>query len=432
LDGAAMMQQIDEFLSKKPDRRTLIITMIILVMLCLCCLCLAFYLWRGVPAQPTPTNTPTNTPTETPTPTQTFTPTSTGTLQPTNTPTETPTPTPSATETPTATPSITPSFTPTITLTPTITPTPNPFSGAEHLAVFLRSGNVWVTSRHNNRLVELDGADLRVLSTIKVDSPNGIAIWQEKGLAYVTNRNGNSVTEIDLVTRKVTRVIPVGEEPGGVTVVQGTGVVFVANFVSGNVSCLSPGENAAIFAAGRGGELKGPTALTGFQYSESVPSAGVVVDSAGQVKIVGVVEGRLKSVNQSGCVIGPITSFEPDELVSVAQSSTGSLWFIVSDKPGQKLIMLPNIQDLGSPMELDMPEAPGAVLDLGHCVASIVPTQNRVYMIDIRLTKLFKEVKVGKQGNDGGRGMAYNPNLDVLYVANPGENSVTRIAQPCN
>lgn len=420
-----MMQQIDSFLSKKPDRRTLTIVMVILVTLCLCCMCLAFYLWRGVPVQVTPTAT--STPTLTPTPT--------ATLTPSLTPTETPTTSVTPSETPTLTPSITPSETSTLTpsFTPTITPTPNPLSGAEHLAVFVRTGSVWVTSRHNNRLVELDGGDLHVLSIIEVDSPNGIAIWEEKGLAYITNRNPGTVTEVDLVAHSVTRTIPVGKEPLGVTVVQTTGAVFVANFASNDISCIPPGVGQAITAVPTRIELSGPVALVGFPYNENVPNTALVVDSIGQVAITGLVNSsNFKSVRTAPCVISPITTIEKDVLVGVAQSTSNNLWFFVSDKSGKKAILLPNIQDLSTPTELALPESPGAVLDLGRCVAAVVPAQNRVYFMDLGLTKAYKRVNVGKQGNEGGQGLAYNPQWNIVYVANAAENSVTRIDQPCN
>ena len=64
-------------------------------------------------------------------------------------------------------------------------------------------------------------------------------------------------------------------------------------------------------------------------------------------------------------------------------------------------------------------------------VAAVVPNQNRLYFIDTALTKAYKRVNLGKQGKDGGLGLAYNPQTDVLYVANAGDNTVTRISNPC-
>ncbi len=434
-----MMEQVNAFLSKKPDRRTLIISMVILAMMCLCCMCLAFYLWRGVPAQPTPTSTPTATPTATATPTLTPTITETGTQQPSHTPTLTATATLTVTRTVTPskvpTISVTPSITPTKrpSFTPTITPTPNPLSGAEHLAIYYQTGSVWVTSRHNNLLVELDPTDLHVISSIDVDSPNGIDILQEKGLAYVTNRNPGTVTEVDLNAHKITRTIPVGKEPRSVTVVQSTGAVFVANFASNDISCVAPSVDQAVTAVPRRIELSGPTTILAFTYNTTVPNTALVVDSKGHVAIVGFSSPAttFKSVQTAPCSLSPITSISSDALVGLAQSTANELWFFVSDKTAKKLVLLPNIQDLSTPKEFGFKNEPGAVLDLGRCIAAVIPSENRLYMIDIALTKDYKHAVTGKQGKEGGQGLAYNSQTDVVYVSNAGENTVTRIENPC-
>ena len=426
-----MMEQINTFLSKKPDRRTLIIVMVTLVLSCLCCLCLVLALWRPQPAQPTPTSTPTatptptSTPTLTPTATLTFTPSVTGSLTPTNTliPSFTPSLTPSNTAT------RVPSFTP----TPSITPTPNPLSGSEHLSVFMRTGSVWVTSRSNNRLVELDGGDLHVLTILDIDSPNGIAIWQDKGLAYITNKNAGTVSEVDLVAHKITRTIPVGKEPLGVTVIQSTGAVFVANNASNDVSCIPPGVDQAILATGRAVELNGPTAITGFAYSTEVPNTYVVVDSHGQVGWGGMSNASsFKAVAGPACVLSLVTTIGTDGLADVVETTGHPQWFFISDKTGKKIVLLPYAQDLTNLTSFNMPSEPGAITDLGRCVAVVVPAQNRLYLLDTELTKAYKQIKVGKQGDNGGQGLAYNSQTDTAYVANAGDNTVTRIANPCN
>jgi hypothetical protein len=51
--------------------------------------------------------------------------------------------------------------------------------------------------------------------------------------------------------------------------------------------------------------------------------------------------------------------------------------------------------------------------------------------MDPGLSSAYKRQNVGKQGDDGGQGLAYNPQWDIVYVANAAANSVTRIDQPC-
>lgn len=419
-----MMDQINEFLSKKPDRRTLVIVGVVLVLLCLCCLCLALLLWKG-PLNP---NAPTPTPSQSVTPTSSQTPTLLPTITGSFTATFTLTPTQTLTPTPT------PTQVPSITLTPTITPTPNPLQGPNHIAVFERTGNVWVTSRGNNRLVELDGGDLHVVSMLDIDSPNGIAIWQDKGLAYVTNRNTANVSEVDLVAHKITRVIGVGKEPFGVTVVQSNGAVFVANNASNTVSCIVPGQDQAVTATGGDFSLQGPTHLFGFSYNVDLPAVAVLVDSAGQVAAVRLGGGlNIRSVAGAPCAFFILTNIGKDGLADVDQSTSNANAFYISDRTGKKVVQIPDfsVATQTPPLELGLPNDPYAIADLGRCVAVVVPGQSRLFLLDSGLTRVVKQIKIGKQGSDGGQGLAYNPNIDVAYVTNQGDNTVSRLPSPC-
>ncbi|MBE3145498.1 MAG: hypothetical protein IMZ61_16475 [Planctomycetes bacterium] len=429
-----MLQQINTFLSKKPDRKTLIAGVSVLVVLCLCCLCLFLFIMRGKPptVTPTPTWTETMTPTWTPTPTQTL------------TPTQTPTPNPSVTITPTftatATGTPTPTRIPTITDTPSITPTPNPLDGPTYLAVFNHTGNVWVISRKNSSLVELDGKDLSLVSTMVINSPNGIAIWQDKGLAYVTNQDNNSVTEIDLVAHQITRQIKVGSQPMGVTVVQSTGDVFVANNKSNDISCI-PADSTTVFtASSRDVVLNGPTHLTGFSYSTQIPGAAIVVDSTGVVAMVGLTNPSTSftRVAVATCVLVRVTNIGKDALADVTQvNNYDGQAFYVTDISGKLVELVPlnllSNTDAAPPPnpQIVLPKFPYAIADLGICVAVVVPDQNRLYLLDTFLNKVVGQEKVGNQGKNGGQGLDYYVDGNIVYVANEADDSVTRIKNPC-
>jgi YVTN family beta-propeller protein len=383
--------------------------------------------------------------TDTPTPTETETPTFT------LTPSETPTPNPSASNTPTFTPTATatatatgtpkPTKTPTITYTPSITPTPNPLDGPTYLAVFNRTGNVWVISRKNSSLVELDGDNLTLVSTMVIDSPNGIAIWQDKGFAYVTNQDNNTVTEIDLVAHKITRRIDVGSEPMGVTVAQTTGDVFVANNQSDNVSCIPAGSNKALTASSSTVTLNGPTHLIGFEYSSEIPGAAIVVDSNGVVAIVALTNASATTLKRSAaspCAMAQIGGLGNDKLADVAQPSNfDGTAFYVTDVTGKKVYLVQiNFFSSGEPTpppysQIDIPKYPYAVADFGQCAGVVVPEQNRLYLLDTYLKQILGQKKVGGQGNGGGHGLAYNPVRNIAYVANQADDSVTRIPNPC-
>jgi len=311
-----------------------------------------------------------------------------------------------------------------------------------YLAVFYRTGNVWVISRKNSSLVELDGKDLSLVSTMVIDSPNGIAIWQDKGLAYVTNQDNNTVTEIDLVTHTITRKIDVGSQPMGVAVAQATGDVFVANNKSDNVSCIPAGSTTVYTATSPTVALNGPTHLIGFSYSSDIPGAAIVVDSNGVVAIVALTKPSSLSLKReiaaSPCAMAQIGGLGTDRLADVAQPSNfDGVAFYVTDITGKRVYLVQiNIFARGEPTpppfsQIDLPKYPYAVADFGKCAGVVVPEQNRLYLLDTYLKQVLGQKKIGDQGKNGGRGLAYNPDKNIVYVANEAGDSVTRITNPC-
>jgi len=144
--------------------------------------------------QPTPTFTPT--PTATPTNTSTPTPTATNTPTPTNTPTATPTPTYGPSPTPTATPRDTGMRYP------------------QAVAVDSTSHRVFVASRDNDRVYQLDGMSLEVLKSVVVpDQPWGIAYYAPQNKVYVGSWSTGTVTVLDGNTLDALKTIPVGPNP---------------------------------------------------------------------------------------------------------------------------------------------------------------------------------------------------------------------------
>lgn len=427
------MEQINTFLEKKPGRKTLVAVILTLFLIFLCCLCLILYFNR--PLTPTPIKTAT----------KNATPKMTTSL--TSTPSPRPTYTLTFTVTTSLTANITSSLTstrmPTTTFTPAITPTPNPLNNPQYLAVSYQTGNVWVTSWDNSSLVELDGKDLHLISRMKINSPNGIAIWQDKGLAYVTNRNNNTVTEIDLVAHKITRTIAVGSQPFGVTVVQESGVVFVANHDSNDISCIPADGSPAIKSQNSIKEdiLYHPVRLDGFSWNYNEKGqfidAALTIDMKGTVAIVTFGAPVFYGFR---CVVGsPYAKFGEDSLGDVAHYFIGkSDYRYVTDITGMFVdvfAILPVSTDatpLPPEFQIKLPKPPLAVAPLDYkCVAVVVPDQNRLYLFDMGLTKILDQKMIGKQGDNGGYGLAYNPKVDVVYVANAADNSVTRIEHPC-
>ncbi len=143
-------------------------------------------------------------PTLTPTPTPTA----------TSTPTSTPTPTPTKTATPTQTPTLTPSPTYGPSPTPTATPRDTGMRYPQAVAVDSARHLIYVASRDNDRVYQLDGTSLDVVnSTIVPDQPWGIAYYAPGNKVYVGSWSMGTVTVLDATTLEPIKTIPVGPNP---------------------------------------------------------------------------------------------------------------------------------------------------------------------------------------------------------------------------
>ncbi|MBI5876503.1 MAG: YncE family protein [Chloroflexi bacterium] len=350
---------------------------------------------------PTPTSTPTNTPTNTPT----------GTLQPTPTFTSTPTNTPTATQTPTNTATRTPTKTPTQTATPTNTPTATPYLRTpQNIAVYAKSGNVWVTNRMDNSVAEVDGRNVsRVLTRIAdIPSPNGIAIWQAAGLAYVSNREQATVTEIDLNSKRVRRTYAVGALPWGLAVDENSGVVFVANFGSNLYSCIrvDTGQVASIpIGFGQPAHV----------HYNAQTDAVYGVSRDGQVVRLYCVDG------------GGSDKFADASLFDLSMSDNAAYGY-VSALESKRVYGFARIAGRSYPFR----NAPYGLEYMGRCVGVMVPAEDRLYALDNTLSTAVRSYAVGKQSvGEGGQGIAYFAPTDTVYVANYAANSLSAITAPC-
>lgn len=360
---------------------------------------------------PTPTSSQTSTSTATSSPSVTFTPSATAT--PTATDTSTATSTPTATGTAT----LTPSPTATDTATPTITPTAKPqpiLSNPQNLAIFQKTGNLWVTNRGNNSVVEVDGTNVgRVLSMFQnIPDPNGIAIWQSGGLAYVSNRNQGTITELDLINRRVVRTITVGQPgslPWGMAVDNATGDVYVAIFAGAQFACIQRSSGQVVGAAG-------PAQAAHIIYDAATRSV-LAVDRLGSV---------LRLSCRGSSIFAQISDGSLFDLAFAATAPGGpSLYVTATDSKGVYVRG-------GSSRYLALPNAPYGIETMGSCVGAVVPAEDMLYVMDSQLNSYYATRSVGHQSvGDGGQGIAYSAPRDTVYVTNFADNSITAIANPC-
>jgi DNA-binding beta-propeller fold protein YncE len=247
------------------------------------------------------------------------------------------------------------------------------------------------------------------------------------------------------VAHKITRTIAVGSQPFGVTVVQESGVVFVANRDSNDISCIPADGSPAITSVfGKGMSLHSPVRLDSFplNYSGQYFDAAVIVDMKGNVALVVLVSQAFAEKDAS-----PRCAVTQHYFAKIGEDSLGDVaygadkyyyYFYITDVTGRFVGLIgfdPAVSD-ATPRppnpQIKLPKSPLAVANLAsRCVAAVVPDQNLLYLFDTGLKTIMGQKMIGKQGDHGGQGLAYNPNVDVVYVANAADNSVTRIEHPC-
>ena len=108
-----------------------------------------------------------------------------------------------------------------------------------HVAVNERTNRVYVTSRHSSTLSVIDGHTNEVLATLEVGpDPYGLAVSKETNRIYVANHDGNSVSVVDGHSNQMLHNIDVGASPVFVAVNEATGRVYVTNSDGDTVSVL--------------------------------------------------------------------------------------------------------------------------------------------------------------------------------------------------
>ncbi len=226
------------------------------------------------PVEPSPTATPTATSTKSPTavpPTSTSTASPTATRTPTSTVTPTRTPTLTRTATPTRTRTSTPTATRTATRTRTPTPTPTPTftpvayhvrtiwvgQGPHGLAVDSYQDRIYVANHLVPVMSVIDGRTGEIVHAINLgdaSGSNGAAYDPATGLVYVANKFTGNLSRVSGTDDVPADALPAGGQPDGVAVDPATGIVYVANFGSSTLSLVDGPAGVLLREAPSGGE----------------------------------------------------------------------------------------------------------------------------------------------------------------------------------
>ena len=313
-------------------------------------------------------------------------PTPTITPTPTATPTNTSTPTPTATSTPT--PTYTPTLTPTPTYGPSPTPTPTPRDTGmrypQAVAVDSTNHRVYVASRDNDRVYQLDGMSLEVVKSVVVpDQPWGITYYAPQNKVYVASWSTGTVTVLDASTLDTVKTIPVGPNPTWVETA-GNRIHLIA-YGTNSLVVIDPATDTVI----RSQHLGRTVGTWGLGYN---PNLGLTYVGSRDSKTITVIDGAY--TERWVIAAGLSTQCEPFELDF---NPVLNRLYTVCDVEGQ----------LNDRVIVHRPINEGLVALAEITVGSAGP--------DV------------PQGEDGRGGIAVHPGTGSLFVSNAHDNSVSII-----
>lgn len=102
--------------------------------------------------------------------------------------------------------------------------------------------DLWVTSDASGLVLHIDLASRRVVASIPVERPSGIAL--AAGSVWVVEHEHDSVVRIDPATNRVVKTVPVGRGPMRATYADGS--LWVQNVFAGTLSRIDPKTNAEV------------------------------------------------------------------------------------------------------------------------------------------------------------------------------------------
>jgi YVTN family beta-propeller protein len=114
--------------------------------------------------------------------------------------------------------------------------------GVAPFAMAIDGNDLWVTSDESGVVLRIDLPSGRVVSSIDVDRPTGIAVGA--GSVWVTEHELDNVTRIDPATNKRVKDIVVGDGPGSIAFSDDT--VWVQNTFGGTLSRIDPATDTEV------------------------------------------------------------------------------------------------------------------------------------------------------------------------------------------
>jgi YVTN family beta-propeller protein len=251
--------------------------------------------------------------------------------------------------------------------------------------------------------------------------PKGIGVNLDTHRIYVASRNNHVVYEVNPLIGQVAHTIPVGREPFGVAVNTRTNKVYVANFVGNSISVIN-GVSASVATTITLGGFGEPTYVA---INELTNRVYIPLHRDGRLAVINGDADTLVTTVETcagafGVAVDPITnriyvSCRDAQMVRVINGATNEiLW--------NETIWL-----AGTPYALGNDPALGQlyVSFTGDPNDTLAPRNVLVFRVPATLPAPFGVVAVKPGGPDGGGGIAANPSTHHVFATNSLDDSVT-------
>jgi len=282
-----------------------------------------------------------------------------------------------------------------------------------YLAVDPKTDRVYVSNQSDDNVSVIDGSTNSLLTTVKVGhSPNGIAVNPKTNRIYVANLNSGTLSIIN-GDRLTISSLWVGFNPAKVAV----------NSVSNRVYVTLENQNGSLAVIdGKKRQVETTIPLPPFPLSVAVDShsnrvyVGDFLCVCGEISVVdGATNELMNEIFLSGSSM----------LVGVALDSKHQVAYATDENSGFYLIDLASGSILG---EVGSLNSPNEVIAIPGTTLAVEPDtgSDRAVFIDASILGIKKRVRVGKFPT----GVAVNPRIRRVYVANLQSNTVSVIQFP--
>src|SRR5579875_2966280 len=270
--------------------------------------------------------------------------------------------------------------------------------GPQSIAYDSNNGDIYVANLYSGTVSVINGAINTVSKTISVGTdPTAILYDPANKEIYVANSYSNNVSVISDSTNQVVDTIPAGTYPSYLLFDSANGYIYVSNNGQGTVTIINGADNSIKNTVSVG---QGPQ--------------GMATDSSGNVYVANSNSYTISVISaSSNSVTNTVTGVYANPSLVAYDSANSEIYAMGSDV----VYPISNYQ-AGNPIQLSGGEADG-----------IIFANNSIYVADGNTVSVISgstltPITVGT----GAQNMLYDPNNNLVYVANYGGSSISVIS----